>query len=388
MQQVGATSSTASDRRANDYLDGIRGVGCIIVILYHAWQFLVGYPWKFGLPRWFSLVSLIRGGFFALTTFMVLSGYLLTLPVVKGKEVSFRGGTSSFMERRAWRILPPYATALALSILLLLVCPFLLQPTGTPWDLAIKGEPLGVVSLLTHTVLIQNLWSSTEVLINPPLWSVALEWQIYFIFAFLLVPIWRRYGLPVSVLFRAIRQGKADVVTDSIEHFTTTGIKLTSGKQLDADIIVTATGLNLQLFGGAELRRNGVPVALNETMTYKGMMLSGVPNMAFTIGYTNASWTLKADLVSEFVCRVLNYMDARAFDTVVARHPGDSVEERPLMDFTPGYVLRALDYLPKAGERTPWRLKQNYLLDLRLIRHGKVDDDALQFTKHRVPVGV
>jgi monooxygenase len=106
-----------------------------------------------------------------------------------------------------------------------------------------------------------------------------------------------------------------------------------------------------------------------------------MPNMAFTIGYTNASWTLKADLVSEFVCRVLNYMDSHGYDTVVPQHPGDSVDERPLMDFTPGYVLRALDYLPKAGSVTPWRLKQNYLLDVRLIRRGRVDDEALHFAK-------
>jgi monooxygenase len=129
-----------------------------------------------------------------------------------------------------------------------------------------------------------------------------------------------------------------------------------------------------------------VPVELNDTMAYKGMMLTHMPNMAFTVGYTNASWTLKADLVSEFVCRVLNYMDAKGFDTVEPQHPGNSVDERPLMDFTPGYVLRALDYLPKAGHVAPWRLKQNYLLDLRLIRHGKVDDEALEFTKHHAAV--
>ncbi len=146
--------------------------------------------------------------------------------------------------------------------------------------------------------------------------------------------------------------------------------------------------MNLQLFGGAEIMRNGVPIELNDTMAYKGMMLTHMPNMAFTIGYTNASWTLKADLVSEFVCRVLNYMDANGFDTVEPQHPGNTVDERPLMDFTPGYVLRALDYLPKAGTVAPWRLKQNYLLDLRLIRRGKVDDEALQFTKHRAAVAV
>src|SRR5690606_33417841 len=184
---------------------------------------------------------------------------------------------------------------------------------------------------------------------------------------------------PNGDLFRAIRHGKADVVTDTIDTFTKTGIRLTSGTELEADIIITATGLNLQLFGGAEIKRNGQPVELTETMAYKGMMLSGMPNMAFTIGYTNASWTLKADLVSEFVCRVLNHMDEHGYDVVEPQHPGDSVEERPLLDFTPGYVLRALDRLPKAGSRTPWRLKQNYLFDLGLIRHGRVDDEGLQF---------
>jgi monooxygenase len=193
---------------------------------------------------------------------------------------------------------------------------------------------------------------------------------------------------PNGDLFRAIRKGKADVVTDTIDRFTKTGIKLASGEELQAEIIITATGLNLQLFGGAAIFRNGVPVDLTEAMAYKGMMLSGFPNMAFTIGYTNASWTLKADLVSEFVCRVINYMDTNGYDTVVPQHPGNAVEECPLMDFTPGYVLRALDRLPKAGSRTPWRLKQNYLLDLGQIRRGRVDDEALQFTKHLAAVAV
>ena len=191
---------------------------------------------------------------------------------------------------------------------------------------------------------------------------------------------------PNGDLFKTIRSGKADVVTDTIERFTKTGIKLASGEELQADIIVTATGLNLQLFGGAVIERNGVPIELNDTMAYKGMMLTHMPNMAFTIGYTNASWTLKADLVSEFVCRVLNHMDANGYDTVEPQHPGNAVDERPLMDFTPGYVLRALDYLPKSGHVAPWRLKQNYLLDLRLIRRGKVDDEALAFSKHRAAV--
>ncbi|MBB5166586.1 NAD(P)/FAD-dependent oxidoreductase [Mycobacterium sp. AZCC_0083] len=193
---------------------------------------------------------------------------------------------------------------------------------------------------------------------------------------------------PNGDLFKTIRKGNADVVTDTIDTFVPEGIKLSSGEVLEADIIVTATGLNLRLFGGAEIRRNGEPVDLTQSMSYKGMMLSGMPNMAFTIGYTNASWTLKADLVSEYVCRILNYMDANGFDTVVPEHPGDSVEERPLMDFTPGYVLRALDSLPKAGAKAPWKLKQNYFLDIRMIRQGKVDDEALHFTKQRAALKV
>ncbi|WP_299556496.1 NAD(P)/FAD-dependent oxidoreductase [uncultured Mycolicibacterium sp.] len=191
---------------------------------------------------------------------------------------------------------------------------------------------------------------------------------------------------PDGDLFKVIRQGRADVVTDTIETFTADGIRLASGTELKADIIVTATGLNLQLFGGAEISRNGEPVRLADLMAYKGMMLSGLPNLAFTIGYTNASWTLKADLVSEFVCRILNFMDEHGYDTVEPQHPGDTVAERPLLDFTPGYVRRALDWLPKAGERTPWRLKQNYLFDLRLIRYGKVDDEGLQFGRRRAAV--
>jgi monooxygenase len=192
--------------------------------------------------------------------------------------------------------------------------------------------------------------------------------------------------VPNGDLFRTIRRGQADVVTDTIDRFTETGIRLSSGEELAADIIVTATGLNVELFGGAAIARNGVPVDLNELMAYKGMMLTELPNMAFTVGYTNASWTLKADLVSEFVCRVLNYMDANGYDLVVPQHPGGSVEERPLMDFTPGYILRALDRLPKAGARLPWRLKQNYLLDIGLIRHGRVQDPALLFSRRQAAV--
>jgi monooxygenase len=191
---------------------------------------------------------------------------------------------------------------------------------------------------------------------------------------------------PNGDFFKTIKAGKADVVTDTIETFTETGIKLTSGEELQADIIITATGLNMQLFGGATATRNGEPIDLTKSMTYKGLMLSGVPNMAITFGYTNASWTLKADLVSEFICRVLNYMDANGFDRVEPQHPGDAIDEEPFMDFTPGYFRRAMDTLPKSGSEAPWKLKQNYFFDLRLIRHGKVDEESLHFTKHRAAV--
>ena len=193
---------------------------------------------------------------------------------------------------------------------------------------------------------------------------------------------------PDGDFFKAIRAGKADIVTDKIERFTKTGIQLTSGEQLDADIIVTATGLNMRLLGGIKPTLNGEPIDLTSLMTYKGLMFSGIPNFAITFGYTNASWTLKADLVSEFVCRVLNFMDANGFDRVEPQHPGSSVGELPFMDFSPGYFQRSMHLLPKSGSRAPWRLKQNYLFDMRLIRHGKVDEEGLRFTKHRAVVTV
>jgi monooxygenase len=186
---------------------------------------------------------------------------------------------------------------------------------------------------------------------------------------------------PNGDLFKTIRKGQADVVTDTIDRFTKTGIMLRSGTELQADIIITATGLNMQLVGGVKPSRNGEPIDLTSLMTYKGLMFSGVPNFAITFGYTNASWTLKADLVSEFVCRLLNYMDANGFDTVEPQHPGDAVDELPFMDFNPGYFQRSMHLLPKSGSRAPWRLKQNYFFDLQLIRRGRVDDEALQFAR-------
>ncbi|MGA7052089.1 MAG: NAD(P)/FAD-dependent oxidoreductase [Mycobacterium sp.] len=193
---------------------------------------------------------------------------------------------------------------------------------------------------------------------------------------------------PDGDFFRTIRHGKADVVTDTIDRFTKSGIKLASGEELQADIVITATGLNMQLIGGVQPTRNGAPMDLTSLMTYKGLMFSGVPNFAITFGYTNASWTLKADLVSEFVCRLLNYMDSKGFDFVEPQHPDDTVDELPFMDFSPGYFQRSMHLLPKSGSRAPWRLKQNYLFDMRMIRRGKVNEDSLRFAKKLAPVGV
>lgn len=184
--------------------------------------------------------------------------------------------------------------------------------------------------------------------------------------------------VPNGDLFKAIRSGRAKVVTDTIDTFTETGLRLGSGEELEADIIITATGLNLLAFGGMEISVDGEPVKLPETMAYRALMLSGIPNFAYTIGYTNASWTLKADLVAEFVSRLLAHMDRTGTRTVVPRRDPD-VGESPFMDFEAGYVLRSLDELPKQGDREPWKLKQSYFHDVRKIRRSDVDDGVLEF---------
>jgi cation diffusion facilitator CzcD-associated flavoprotein CzcO len=190
--------------------------------------------------------------------------------------------------------------------------------------------------------------------------------------------------VPNGDLFKAIREGSASVVTDTIESFTEGGIRLDSGEELEADVIVTATGLNLLFLGGIELVVDGEPVDLPKTMTYKGMMLSGVPNCAVTVGYTNASWTLKADLTSEYVCRLLAHMDAHGYVTSVPELTDPTVREAPFSDFNSGYVLRALDQLPKQGSKEPWKLRQNYVFDLRSIRRGPLDDGAMRFSRRAV----
>ena len=187
--------------------------------------------------------------------------------------------------------------------------------------------------------------------------------------------------VPDGDLFRVIRNGQASVATGHIETFTERGVRLTSGEELEADIIVTATGLQLLAFGGAEIAVDGRDVALPDTMAYKGMMLSGVPNFAFTIGYTNASWTLKADLVSEFVCRVLAHMDAHGVDVCVPVNDDPSVTELPLLDFASGYVQRSIDQFPRSGSRQPWRLGMSYAHDVVTLRHRRLDDGSLRFSR-------
>lgn len=190
--------------------------------------------------------------------------------------------------------------------------------------------------------------------------------------------------VPDADLFKAIRAGKADVVTDRIEKFTPTGLRLESGAELEADIVVTATGLDMLAFGGVTLEVDGRTVELPDTMAYKGMMLSGVPNFAFTIGYTNASWTLKADLVAEFVCRMLRHLDRNGYSHFTP-WPDPAVTPAPLMDFQAGYVLRAIDRFPKAGSRAPWRLGMNYAQDVLTLRHGRIEDGTVRFA-HRTAV--
>jgi monooxygenase len=187
--------------------------------------------------------------------------------------------------------------------------------------------------------------------------------------------------VPDGDLLESIASGEASVATGTIDTFTESGVRLADGRELDADVIVTATGLNLLAFGGIELVVDGRPVDLAETVGYKGMMLSGIPNFAFVVGYTNASWTLKADLVSEYVCRLLDHMQARGYAAVTPLAPDPSQPTAPFLDLDSGYVRRAIDSFPRQGAVTPWRLNQNYPRDVRLLRHGPVEDAGVRFSR-------
>ena len=186
--------------------------------------------------------------------------------------------------------------------------------------------------------------------------------------------------IPDADMFVAIKSGRAGVVTDQIETFTEKGILLKSGKELKADIIVTATGLAMQAFGGMELTVDKQRVDPGQVLAYKGVMLSGVPNFASVFGYINASWTLKADLICNYVCRLLNFMDRKGMRQATPSPVDESAAAPFIEKFTPGYMQRALASWPKQGQKKPWRVYQNYLRDTFILKWTRVDDEGLQFS--------
>ncbi len=186
--------------------------------------------------------------------------------------------------------------------------------------------------------------------------------------------------VPDNDLFKAISAGKASVVTDKIAGFTKTGIKLESGRELKADIIVTATGLKLLPLGGIRISVDGEAKDPHECVVYKSFMVSGIPNFAFAFGYTNSSWTLKIDLICEHLCRLLTYMDRRGYTTVVPICDDPNIEKRPMLDFPAGYILRAIDQFPQQGTTGPWTMEMNFRADEARLRKGPVENSALQFS--------
>jgi monooxygenase len=189
--------------------------------------------------------------------------------------------------------------------------------------------------------------------------------------------------VPSGDLFRSIRDGNASIVTDRIETFTPKGVRLASGEELEADIVVTATGLRLQAFGAIEIDVDGQPVDISKKVAFRGMMLDGIPNLAFLIGYTNASWTLKVGLVCEHFCRLLSHMDQIAADTCVVELPYPHMATRPLLDFKAGYVQRGLQELPRQGMQSPRELAMSFRTDARVLRDGPIEDRNLHFSRVR-----
>jgi cation diffusion facilitator CzcD-associated flavoprotein CzcO len=186
--------------------------------------------------------------------------------------------------------------------------------------------------------------------------------------------------VPDGDLFQAIRDNRASVVTKEIDFFTAKGVRLKDGSELEADVIVTATGLVLQVLGGVEVSVDGRNVDFAKTLNYKGMMYSDVPNLASAFGYTNASWTLKCDLTCEYVCRLINYMDRHNYRRCMPRNNDSPIQALPALDFSSGYVQRAIAKMPKQGSQRPWRLYQNYALDIVSLRYGKIDDGVMQYS--------
>ena len=197
----------------------------------------------------------------------------------------------------------------------------------------------------------------------------------------------RLCAVPDADLFRVISKGKASVVTDGIDRFTTNGILLKSGRELPADIIITATGLKMKLFGGIAVSVDGEVKNPHDSLVYKSFMLSDIPNLAFAFGYTNSSWTLKVDLVCEHLCRLLAYMDQHGYTTVVPVADDPTLAKRPMLDFDAGYILRGRDQFPQQGTSGPWTVEMDYWADHARLRKGPVEDAALRFsTASRTPV--
>ncbi|WP_045822330.1 flavin-containing monooxygenase [Williamsia herbipolensis] len=184
---------------------------------------------------------------------------------------------------------------------------------------------------------------------------------------------------PDGDIFSVLAEGSASIVTDTIDRVTPDAITTRSGETIPADVVVTATGLQMLAFGGIEIVVDGRDVAPSDTLSYKGMMLSGVPNLVFTIGYTNASWTLKADLVGEHFGRMLSHMRKYGHDQFVPVRPS-TVDERPLLDCEANYIVRSIDTFPRAGSRSPWQLGMSYYHDVLTLRHRRVADPAMRFT--------
>jgi monooxygenase len=185
--------------------------------------------------------------------------------------------------------------------------------------------------------------------------------------------------VPDGDLFKALRDGRISIATGTIKRYTAEGLELESGRKIEADIVVAATGLNVKLFGGIALAVDGAPIRVADHVAYKGLMLSDVPNLALSFGYTNASWTLKCDLTSRYVCRLLNHMAKEGLAICTPRLPKAGVISLPMLDFTSGYLQRAGDKMPRRGEAAPWRLPQNYLYDLAALGFGSVTDAAMEF---------
>jgi cation diffusion facilitator CzcD-associated flavoprotein CzcO len=189
--------------------------------------------------------------------------------------------------------------------------------------------------------------------------------------------------VPDGDLFRAVRSGRAQVVTDEIERFTPQGIRLRSGRELEADLIVTATGLEMKLMGGVAVTVDGRPFEVGRSLSYKGCMFTDLPNVAYSFGYVSASWTLKADLIAEYVCRVLSVLDAKGVSYCVPRRSEATISEEPFMHFSSGYVQRAHGRVPKQGSKHPFKHYQNYLKDISVLRFQRVDDGFLEFGKEK-----